>query len=146
MIQPLSTHHQHPPTMVFLLVVLNQKLLSPRRTLIQILLPKVLLRVLVPTLPHSSRMASLYLVPRIDLVRLRCIAKSVASIVLATPIARRVSSHTTTTTSMSAQREKLPRRVELALSTLIHFQFAMVKMHHVFAHQSPPRRHPLLSL
>jgi hypothetical protein len=132
--------------MVLLLMVLNPRLLYLLRTLIQIQPQKVLLLVRVLMLTHLSRMALLYPAPRIVLVRLTGIAKSVASTGLATTMPPPVLSHTMMMTFMTAQRGKLPRKVEQGLLTSIPFRFGIVKMHHAFAWLSPPRRHPLLSL
>jgi hypothetical protein len=132
--------------MLVLLMVLNPRLLYLLRTLTQIQPQKVLLLVRVLMLTLLSRMALLYPAPRIVLARLTRIAKSVASTGHVATMSPPVLSHTMMMTSMIAQRGKPPRKVEQPLLTLIPSRFEMVKMHHVFARQSPPRRHLLLFL
>jgi hypothetical protein len=132
--------------MVLSSMVSNPRLLYLLRTLIQIQHLKVLLPARVLTLTHLSRMGLLYLAPHIVLVRLTRIAKSVASTGHATTMPQPDLSHTTTMTSMIVQMGKPPRKVEQPLLTSIPFQFEMVQTHRVFARQSPPCHHLLLSL
>jgi len=126
-------------------MVLSPRLLYLLRTLIQIQLQKALLPVRVLTL-LLLLMALPCPAPRIGLVRPMGTLKSVASTERAITMPPQGLSHTMMMTSMIAQRENLPRKVEQALLTSIPFQFETVKMHRAFVRQSPPRHHQLLFL